>query len=477
MSTATITLAALLLLVGLTLIILGWRGRRIGDHRACRKCGFDLSGLAAGNGPCPECGRSLVSPRATARGRRRRRPALAALGVCFTLSAMIWAGLNQFQGPWIHRLKPLSLILFETRHAGHLRSYELGNELLRRHSAGQFSGNDLDRVVRSLLDVQGRPSAGWSEPYGDLLESAGITPDQYERYLRQMIPLTVRLRERISRGSPIPVGIIVTDRRAGANTNVELRLVVRRPTINGEPAVLIRHPHSGPPESPFEVINIRVTPILFRKTNVVLIEPTRPLEPGPISLTIEVQVAPISTTGNTILSEQEWITHLGTASAIVNAPKTASIDPERSVAVSTGRSPPGLMFTGRVDQELRPFLSVSRVECDQPLAHRLLLVDDNGAEMPVGWYTNSPAPNSVEPRTPIVDPPPLAWDPAPWQPVFDLSYSRISGVSSPLDRPIPVPARARLILRPDPWFAERTLDIFTLPTGEIDLGEVVIRTH
>lgn len=62
MTTLAIALATLLLLLGLVLIDLGWRGRRIGDHPTCRKCGFDLSGLAVGIGPCPECGRTLDTP-------------------------------------------------------------------------------------------------------------------------------------------------------------------------------------------------------------------------------------------------------------------------------------------------------------------------------------------------------------------------------------------------------------------------------
>lgn len=482
MTTLAIALATLLLLLGLVLIDLGWRGRRIGDHPTCRKCGFDLSGLAVGIGPCPECGRTLDTPRATARGTRRRRPALAVVGACLLLLTLSWGVLNHFQGHWLHRLKPLSLILIEARHAHMMLADELGDELIRRHNAGRFSETDLDRVIRTLLDVQCRYSSdysksGWTESYGDLLESAGMSPDQFERYSRQILFFTVRPREKIARGSPIPVGIVLTDRHAGSYTNIEFRLVVRRPMINGEPAVLIRHPHSGPPESPYDINNIRITPIVLNTTNVVLVEPTRPLAPGPISLTIDVQIAPISVTGDAMLSEQAWITHHSTAPAIVIDAETASIDPERSCAASPGRSPPRLIFTSRVDQPLPPFLTVSRVECDQPLAHRLVLVYENGAELPVGWYTNSPAPNSIEPYTPMLDPPPLGWNPARWEPVFDLSNLRFSGVSSSLDRPIPDPTRARLILRPDPWFAERTLDIFTLPTGEIDLGEVEIRNH
>ena len=44
-----------------------WSGRRVGGRRRamaglCRKCGYDLAGLAAGGGaPCPECGQLAVT--------------------------------------------------------------------------------------------------------------------------------------------------------------------------------------------------------------------------------------------------------------------------------------------------------------------------------------------------------------------------------------------------------------------------------
>lgn len=475
MTTSAIALAALLL--GLVLIVLGWRGRRVGDHPACRKCGFDLSGLAVGNGPCPECGRTLDTPRATARGTRRRRPALAALGAVLLVPAVLVLVLTQAQGPGLHRFKPLALILFEARHAGPNLAGELGAELLQRYADGKIAGSELDRVVRSLLDVQAVPTTSWDDAYGDLLETVGISPDQYERYSRQMVRLTIRARERVARSAPIPVGIVITEIRSGSNTNIELRLVLREPTINGQPASLRRHPHSGPPGSPYDITNIRILPNISNKTNVVLVDPSHALEPGEISMTLDVQVAPISPSRETMLTEEDWHTHRGITPLIAGDPATVSADPALPVQATPSRSSPRMTFTGHAGHQLPPYLSISRVQTDQPLAHRAFLVYADGTELPVGWYTNSPAPALVQPREPITDPPPLDWNPEPWQRVFDLSNSSISAVANPLDRPIPVPSDARLILRPDPWFAERTLDILTLPTGEIDLGEVSVQVR
>src|SRR5690349_6074803 len=49
------------LLLGVVLLALGLRGRRVGDHPYCRRCGFDLFGLPPAHPACPECGADLLA--------------------------------------------------------------------------------------------------------------------------------------------------------------------------------------------------------------------------------------------------------------------------------------------------------------------------------------------------------------------------------------------------------------------------------
>ncbi len=72
------TLAAVGLIAGGALVAVGLRGRRVGDHPHCRRCGFDLHGLPVGFGRCPECGATVETAggligSATQIGRRERR--------------------------------------------------------------------------------------------------------------------------------------------------------------------------------------------------------------------------------------------------------------------------------------------------------------------------------------------------------------------------------------------------------------------
>jgi hypothetical protein len=94
--TCAITAAATALLAGL-LLVLGVRGKRLNDHPACRRCGFDLDGLelARPEPRCPECGRpcSTAGGRlAVRRGVRRRRPLVAWIGVALLLLVAAPAG-------------------------------------------------------------------------------------------------------------------------------------------------------------------------------------------------------------------------------------------------------------------------------------------------------------------------------------------------------------------------------------------------
>ena len=66
----SILLNLALLAVGLLLAAAGLRGRRVGDHRFCRKCGFDLTGRPAGGRRCAECGANLTRAAGVAVGRR-----------------------------------------------------------------------------------------------------------------------------------------------------------------------------------------------------------------------------------------------------------------------------------------------------------------------------------------------------------------------------------------------------------------------
>src|SRR4051812_43159994 len=108
--TAPVLVPAALAAAALAMRILAIRGRRVGDHPVCRKCGFDLYGRPSGSARCGECGADLSRRRAVRAGRRRpRRGLAAAAGQVLALSAGVAgvAGWVAARGVDVNRYKPV----------------------------------------------------------------------------------------------------------------------------------------------------------------------------------------------------------------------------------------------------------------------------------------------------------------------------------------------------------------------------------
>lgn len=84
-SSGLFLLALLLLFIAPFLIWFGIRGRRVGDHPYCRRCGFDLFGRSKNTTQCSECGANLNARRAMVIGERRRRPIPIFVGLILLL--------------------------------------------------------------------------------------------------------------------------------------------------------------------------------------------------------------------------------------------------------------------------------------------------------------------------------------------------------------------------------------------------------
>ena len=170
---------------GAVLCALGWRGKRCGQERRCRHCGYDLTGNVAGR--CSECGREFTDETVVI-GTRRRRWGVAAtgllslgIGACFLADAV--GSLN------LRCICPSYglLVLAKLGDADSLA------ELDTRVSAGKLSHDILRATAAAALD---RQSVQWEEfrdrqAWIDLLETLDIgghlTDAEQERYYGQVI--------------------------------------------------------------------------------------------------------------------------------------------------------------------------------------------------------------------------------------------------------------------------------------------------
>lgn len=205
-------------LLGLVLLVVGRRGRRVDTHRLCRRCRYDLSGSDAaapgggGAAACPECGADLTHRRAVRVGNRRPRRVLAWSGGVFALLAAGGLGLVLYTGAtetdW-NPHKPVWLLRWETRNRGTSESASALDELLKRDAAGELPAGQVRSMVNDALAAQGDEARPWDRDWGRLVErerAAGRVGDEaWERYKRQAVVgfYSLEVRPRVQRGKPV----------------------------------------------------------------------------------------------------------------------------------------------------------------------------------------------------------------------------------------------------------------------------------
>lgn len=204
--TTMLWLSAAALIVGLALLALGLRGRRIDDHALCRKCNFDLTGLSA-SGRCPECGSDLSTPHSTRTGNRRRRRAALIPGLLLTLAALGlggalgWAKASAFN--W-NTIKPEWWLASDAHNAATSISDAALAEFASRLSAGKLSAPRATSLANEALSRHADPDSAWSQGWAEYLELASfknlLSDSQLAAYVRAIPILTMSGRPNAVQG-------------------------------------------------------------------------------------------------------------------------------------------------------------------------------------------------------------------------------------------------------------------------------------
>lgn len=165
-----------LIALGVLLLWLGLRGRRLNRNPCCRQCGFDLSGVLPAGVTCTECGAGVKLARFVRIGQRRRMPLLLALGAPLATLPFIPLGLVLFTTLTrtdLARFKPVSLLLWEARTLSESDVRAAGKELLARQRRGELSSRDYAELVRTSLQLQASPGP-WSTEWGEIFQQARL---------------------------------------------------------------------------------------------------------------------------------------------------------------------------------------------------------------------------------------------------------------------------------------------------------------
>jgi hypothetical protein len=251
--------------LGVGVLWLGLRGRRINDHPICRQCRFDLSGVYPAAVTCPECGAGLKREGSVRRGARRRVGWAVAAGSLMILVPLPPVGVVTFAaltGSDVNKYKPLGLLLWEAGIADRARTDAIAGEVMNRVLAKSLSADQYQGVIERALDLQGDPKAAWSESWGDLVERARLDgvlkPEQDTRFARQAARLGARTRPAVHAGQALPVRIALDEARVASNTSRSVALSFLGAKVDGTPVEWVREEAARPGASPFRFSTLRL---------------------------------------------------------------------------------------------------------------------------------------------------------------------------------------------------------------------------
>lgn len=206
-----LALAAIVVVCGVVVALVGVRGRAVPPHAACVNCDFDLTGIwmpesLAAEGrdeaiaqppppvttPCPECGGALNAG-SVKDVQRNSRKGLVLGGVLTSLIGVAIAVLPAVTGTKLATLKPTAWLIADIRGAGIGTANEAAVELATRVKGGRFDAGQLERAVDAILARQADARKQWPAEAGVAVfawHGAGLlSPDDMGQFLVQGMPL------------------------------------------------------------------------------------------------------------------------------------------------------------------------------------------------------------------------------------------------------------------------------------------------
>jgi hypothetical protein len=218
-------LLAILIVAGIGLLGVGLRGRRVGSEPVCARCGYDLTGRAAGSEVCSECGTPL-NERSIRIGRRRRRPVVAAMGLLLLLPAItvaVFIGSGKAAEVDWQAYKPLSWLRMEARDKGTPAARAAFAEITRRMKDGALNQDQIDELVEEAMRHQLDRASEWDHRWGELVELARsqgkVTDERWTQYAGNgLCDISVSVRPRVRHGDPFVIGMAHPPWRYGNNS-------------------------------------------------------------------------------------------------------------------------------------------------------------------------------------------------------------------------------------------------------------------
>ena len=187
--------------VGVLIALMAYRGRVVRVGPTCKRCTFDLAGLAPDGRPparCPECGGDLGRPRAVLRQFRRTRVfgvVVGALLAVLSAAGLVAVHSRGFKPSAVAAASSESMLLWIDRLGDTRWRTAARDELVVRAAAGSLSKPTLQTLATKALHVQGDRTLAWDPRLGTLFEFAfdagAVSATDAATFLRQAIELKI----------------------------------------------------------------------------------------------------------------------------------------------------------------------------------------------------------------------------------------------------------------------------------------------
>ena len=240
-----------LLLSGLVLVVVGWRGRVVNDHPCCRGCGFDLVGVYPGGDRCPECGKELGEG-AIHRGQRKRRRGPIAVGFALffaSLAIVSTIAIGTASGTNWNAYKPTGWLIRQARSGTPTSIHSAVEELSIRYAADELGDSSIERIIDAGLAFQAdRARTTWEPLWGNLIEAMGadghLADEQLAVYWRQAFTITPHLQKRVRPDKPLAIVVFLAPDRCGDGTSISCSAAMQDIWVNGS-RTYSRSPNAG----------------------------------------------------------------------------------------------------------------------------------------------------------------------------------------------------------------------------------------
>jgi hypothetical protein len=211
-------LMLILVILGMRLVVTGWRARCDLEYPHCRRCGYNLTGLTSPR--CPECGTHLA-PETVVQGWRRAD--LRRIGRGVLLIAIAGAVFGVSQIPYVRHfsrlsLRPTAVLLDDLESGDRTAIMQAAGELLRRES--RLDADALKRIAAVARNryVSGQASWNydalrvWLKPLADL---GLLTAEDFRRIVEGGLRFEHRAREKHYQQDPFPFEVSVISKQRG----------------------------------------------------------------------------------------------------------------------------------------------------------------------------------------------------------------------------------------------------------------------